>query len=459
MTDLRDPALTPGDAPLPTPADERSGDDLCGEEIVDAVVEGDRPYKRGTAAAAFRYPAFRRVWSGWLSSNVGSWMQNVVLGAFALKLTNSTTFVSIVLFAQLGPLLLFSLVGGTLADRFDRKRLIIGACIEQATAAFALAWVVSNPDPSRVGIVLCVFAIGMGQALIGPTFSSVLPTLVEKEDLPGAVSLTSMNMNGSRVIGSVLGGVVWVTLGVSWVFAINAVTYFLIIAAILRVAIPNATHDPNAKSGLARMLEGFTVARHNRVVGRVLVTCTVFSFFCLIWIGQLAAVAERNLGIDAKSTAYSWLYAFMGLGALAGAAAVGTVYAGRDLDRLVKLHLAGFTVLLALLASERIATPAFPTIFVLGFFYFVVITGLSTLLQQQLDDATRGRVMSLWIMAFGGTVPIGNLVLGPLMDVTNVTTVLLIGVGVAAFLTWWADFRDPVTAEPDDTAPAAATAA
>ncbi len=436
------------DAPAESTDHAPPSDAICDEEIVEAVIEGDRPWKRGTAGAALRYPAYRRVFFGWLSSNIGSWMQNVVLGAWALSISRdaahpdgSPAFVSIVLFAQLGPLLLFSLLGGTLADRFDRKTLIAGACVEQAMAAFALAWVATQPQPSHLAVVLCVFAVGMGQALIGPTFSSVLPTLVDKEDLPGAVSLTSVNMNGSRVLGSALGGVVWVLLGPATVFAVNAVTYFFIIAAVATVRIPNAVRHPGGPSGLRQMLAGFGVARRDRVVGRVLVTCATFSFFCLIWIGQMAVLASHNLGISEKSTAYSWLYSVFGLGALLGATAVGTIYAGRDLSRLVKLHLAGFTVLSALLATLRSAAPAYPTIFVLGFFYFVVITGLSTLLQAQLDESTRGRVMALWIMAFGGTVPVGNLFFGPIIQATNITTVLLIGVVVAAGLTWWADYR------------------
>jgi len=435
MTDLR---------PRPPVDQDASGvPSLCGEEIVDAVMEGDRTFKRGTAAAALRYPAFRRVYIGWLASNVGSWMQNVVLTAWAYELTKSATFVSIVLFAQLGPLLLFSLVGGALADRFDRKRLITMACAEQALAAFGLAWIATSPEPSQPGIVFFVFAIGMGQALIGPTFSSVLPTLVDKPDLPGAVSLVSVNMNGSRVLGAAIGPFVYSHFGVPWVFSANAVTYGFIVVAILTVTITNAVRDPSGPSGLKQMVAGFTVARHDRVVGRVLLTCAAFSFFCLIWIGQMPTMAERNLGITPKSAQYGNLYALFGFGALLGALSVGTVFAGRNLNTLVKIHLGGFTMMLAVLATLRSPEIAFLAIWVLGYFYFVVITGLSTLLQKQLDEKTRGRVMALWIMAFGGTVPLGNLFFGPIIELTSITAVLFVGVGVAAFLTWWADYRTP----------------
>ncbi len=404
------------------------------EEIIDADREGDRPFAPGTARAALSYPAFRRVYTGWLASNVGSWMQNVVLTQWAYFLTKSPTFVAVVVFAQLGPLLLFSLVGGSLADRFDRRTLMIIASLEQLTFALALAWIGTSPEPSKVGIVACVFAIGMGQALAGPTFSSVLPNLVERRDIPGAVSLTSANMNLSRVIGAAIGPFLFARFGVSWVFAINAVTYLFIVAGIWTVRVPKVVVDPNAPSGWRRVLQGFTIARRDRIVGRVLVTCTVFSFFCLIFIAQMPTVAVDNLGIGETSPTYGWLYATFGVGALFGALSIGTVFAGREIARLVRVGLIGFSVLLAVFALLRSAAAAFPVVVLLGFFYFMVITGLSTVLQQQIDDRTRGRVMALWIMAFGGTVPIGNLVFGPIVEATSITAVMLLGVVVAVGL-------------------------
>ncbi|MEZ5144228.1 MAG: MFS transporter [Acidimicrobiales bacterium] len=436
--DPEPPSRTEDDPPAPPAAAPPLSDEellvVETEEIIDAEREGDRPFAPGTARAALSYSGFRRVYTGWLASNVGSWMQNVVLTQWAYYLTKSPTFVSIVIFAQLGPLLLFSLIGGSLADRFDRRVLMIGASLEQLAFALALAWIGTSPDPSRLGIIACVFAIGMGQALAGPTFSSVLPNLVERRDIPGAVSLTSANMNLSRVIGAAIGPFVFARLGVSWVFAINGLTYLFIVAGIWTVRVPRVVVDPNAPSGWRRVLQGFSVARHDLVVRRVLVTCTVFSFFCLIFIGQMPTLAVDNLGIGETSPTYGWLYATFGFGALLGALSIGTVFAGRELTRLVRVGLIGFSILLAVFALQRSASTAFPVIALLGFFYFLVITGLSTVLQQQVDDRTRGRVMALWIMAFGGTVPIGNLVFGPIVEATSITAVMLVGVVVAVGL-------------------------
>jgi predicted MFS family arabinose efflux permease len=411
-------------------------------DLEEAELEGDKALAPGTARAALGYVSFRRIYIGWLASNIGTWMQNVVLGAYAYELTHSNVFVSIILFAQLGPLLLLSLVGGTLADRFDRRTLLILASIEQAVFAFGLAWVATNPSPSLALLTLMTFGVGVGQALASPIFSAVLPTLVDKRDLPGAVSLMSANMNLSRVIGAALGPFVYVRWGVSWVFVANAITYFFIIAGVATVAIPRVRPRAGAPTGLRRLLEGFVVARGDPVVGRILITCATFSFFCLIFIGQMAPLAGTNLQIDPDSTAFGWLYAIFGFGALLGALSIGTVFARRDLTRMIRPALVCFAITLAVLACLRSPLPAYPVIFVLGMFYFFTITSLSTVLQERLDDHTRGRVMALWIMAFGGTVPLGNLFFGPIIERTNITFVLFIGVAVALGLAAYADLRE-----------------
>jgi predicted MFS family arabinose efflux permease len=414
-------------------------------DLEEADLEGDRAFAPGTARAALGNVGFRRIYIGWLASNVGTWMQNVVLGAYGYVLTGSSVFVSILLFAQLGPLLLFSLVGGSLADRFDRRTLLIIASIEQAFFAFALAVVTTSSSPSLVLIVAMTFGIGVGQALSGPIFSSTLPTLVDRRDLPGAVSLMSANMNLSRVLGAALGPFVYVKWGVSWVFIANGITYFFIIAGVATVAVPRVHIRPGSPQGVRRLLEGFVVAKHDPVVGRILITCATFSFFCLIFIGQMAPMAATNLGISPDSTAFGWLYAIFGFGALLGALSIGTVFAGRDLGRMIRPALICFAVTLAVLASLRASVPAYPVIFVLGMFYFFAITSLSTVLQERLDDHTRGRVMALWIMAFGGTVPLGNLFFGPIIEHTSITFVLFIGVAVALGLAFYADLRDRPT--------------
>jgi MFS family permease len=233
------PAAAPPTTPGPAPAGQAARAYPV-EEIQDALVDADRALAPGSARAALRHALFRRVFAGSFLSNIGTWMQNVVLGALAYDLTESSTFVGIVLFAQLGPMLLLSVVGGALADTLDRRRLLITVALSQMALAFVLAAVTSPADPNKVVMVAVVFAIGVGQAFFNPTYSAMLPQLVGRRDLPGAISLHSAQMNGSRVVGPAIGGVLFATLGAPAVFAVNGVSYLFVVATLLTVRLPAA---------------------------------------------------------------------------------------------------------------------------------------------------------------------------------------------------------------------------
>ncbi|MCC5954231.1 MAG: MFS transporter [Acidimicrobiia bacterium] len=425
--------------------DPPGGHGLGAEDLEDALVDGDRAVQPGTARAALASRPFRRVFLGSLLSNTGTWMQNIVLAAWTFTLTGSETFVSLVVFAQLGPLLLFTIVGGALADVFDRRRLLLWVAGQQTVLSIVLAVVASQDDPSRVMILAIVLAIGIGQAVHAPTFTSVIPTLVPRRDLQGAVSLNSVNMNASRVVGPAIGGVIMGVWGPAAVFALNAVSYSAIIVVIATMTLPAVPPPGPDDRGLSRLLRGFAVARRDRIIGRCLVTMALFSFFCLPFVTQLAALAERNLGIDPQSAAYGLLYACFGMGALLGALSISTILAGKGLERIVRVGLAGFAVTTCAMALLREPAPAYPIALVVGFCYFATVTSLSTVVQLRVSDAERGRVMALWIMAFGGTVPVGGLLFGPLMELTSITAVMLGGVVVAVILVWFADLGDGST--------------
>src|SRR4029077_6925 len=153
----------------------------------DALVDGDVPWKRGTAQAALRNRNFRIIYFGVFASNIGTWMQNVVLGAYAFKLTGSSAYVGLVYFAQLGPLLFLSTLGGLLADIVDRRRFLVGAQVAQLVFSLGLAAIALSDHPSETLIVVAVFAVGIANALGAPGLNAILPTLVPREDLPGAV--------------------------------------------------------------------------------------------------------------------------------------------------------------------------------------------------------------------------------------------------------------------------------
>jgi predicted MFS family arabinose efflux permease len=416
------------------------------DQADDAQVDGDLPYTPGTARGALSHPAFRSVWLGTFASNVGTWMQNIALGVFAYQLTHSATYVAAIGFAQLGPLFVLSIVGGALADLVDRKRLLIGCQVEQLLFSLALAWAASRPHPSTLLVFLCVLAIGIGNALNAPVLSAVLPVLVPRRDLPGAVSLQSVQMNLSRVIGPAIGGLLLPVVDASGIFILNAGTYgfaiFVIARAAIRRAVPGG--DPSRRMpGIQRLLGGLEVARTDPLVRYCLVTIFSVSFFCLPFIGLMPVVAARDLHINPAGAVYGGLYALFGLGAALGAVSVGTVFVGTSRLVLIRAGLAGFALCLGVFGLIREIWFAYPVVLAVGYAYFVTVTALSTAIQAQIDDEVRGRVMALWIMGFGGTVPLGLLAGGAVASATSVSAVVVGGAVVALLIGAMAWLRAP----------------
>jgi MFS family permease len=412
------------------------------EAVEDALVDGDIALRRGTAQAAFRNRNFRVCYLGAFASNIGTWMQNVLLGAYAYDLTHSSTFVGVLFFAQLGPLLFLSTLGGLLADVVDRRRLLVSLQLVQGVLSLVLAAVVAGTDhPSQLAITAMVFAIGIANALSAPGLSAILPTLVPREDLPGAVSLMSVQMNLSRVIGPAIGAAIYARFGAAPVFVVNAATYLFAVAGLLWAQYARRVGAVVEERGFARLASGFRIAKADPLVRSLLIMLFTFSFFSLTFVGLMPVLADKNLAIAPKSEAYGLLYAAFGLGAAFGAVSVGTVFAQVAKVRLLRPGFVAFAVLLAAFSLLRSAGPSYPVALLLGYAYFVVITSMSTVLQDYVDDSIRGRVMALWIMGFGGTVPVGVLLGGWLASRVSITAVFLGGAVWAVVLAWSGDTR------------------
>jgi len=366
-------------------------------------------------------------------SNAGRWMQTAALGVLVWELTGSKELLGAIIFAQLGPLGILSLVGGSLADTMDRRKLLLACQTWQMVWTFVLAALLIDGDISVPLLLGIVFIIGLGQGLYAPAMTSVLPIVAGERNLSAAISLNSMQTNLTRVIGPALGGFLVTRWGFAEVFALNAFSYLFVLLAIFLTKLPAATS--NRRPFKERVLGGFTVARRAPQVGRPLLMMCLFAFFCLPFIGQLPAIADENLGISPKSTTYGWFYATFGLGALLGALLVGTVFLHTPSSKIAPITLTGFAASLTALALQDVPVWAFAMIFLVGLFYFALPTALATAWQEHVDTSIRGRVAAIWVLAFGGTVPIANLLAGQIVERTSLTLVLLCGAAAALCLT------------------------
>lgn len=392
----------------------------------------------GTARSALRHRRFRLLFIGVSLSNVGTWMQNFILPAYLDSRTGSAALVGVLVFAQLGPQLILSIPSGVIADRVDRTRLVLAMQATMMFLAFVLAALAAN-DSALWTLFIVQLAIGVANTVQAPAFNASLPTLVPREDLPGAVSLNSAMINGSRIGGPALAAVL-ASIGLdTWqLFAVNGLTYLFVMVPLARLGLPAITGG-NTRRGWRALTTGLELVRRRRVLSRLLTSMAVFSLVCLPYIGLFPSVARLNLGLDPISVPYKVLYMVWGGGAFLGALSVGTVFAAADRHRLIVRGLLGFALFLALFAVTADYAVAVIVAVGLGFVYFMVATTMVTELQHNLRDSERASVMPLWFMAFGGMVPVGNLLAGPIMDAVGARWVLLVGAVAALGVARWSD--------------------
>ncbi len=414
----------------------RTGE-LSVEQISEALEEGDVAIQPGTARAALRHRDFRIFWGGLFASNVGTWMQNVIIGAYLQKNFDDAQLLGLKEFVQLGPLVFLSMIAGAIADTVDRRRYLVTMQCLQLGGSLVLAVLVATDEPVAAPILACMLGIGLANAMGGPGMSAISPSLVPKEDLPGAISLFSFQMNMSRVIGPVIGQLLYASTdsnaGASAVFALNAATYLFAIYGLLRARYPRRAGAKFDGGVWDRFVSGFRIAWNDPLLRRILFILWTLSFLSLNFISFMPTHAARSFGIDPKSEPYGVLYAVFGFGAAAGAMSVGSVFAQRDKAALIRPGLVFFAGFLLLFAQIRTDWLAYPVAGLLGYAYFVTITSLSTVMQQNITEDVRARVIALWIMGFGGAVGIAAIIWGPVAE-WSIRTLITGGAVWAAIL-------------------------
>ncbi|MGA1087445.1 MAG: MFS transporter [Ilumatobacteraceae bacterium] len=418
-----------------------------------ATETGELPITRpGSVRSAMSHEQFRRIFVASFGSNIGTWIQNVVLPIYIYNRTGKASVVALMILAQMGPLLLLAIPAGVIADSVDRRTWLSSMQTVMLVFSLVLA-ALARIDAPIWALFLAQLGVGIGGALNMPAWSALLPSLVPPADLPGAMSLNSTLINGSRVIGPILVALFSPLGAQAWhFFVFNAATYLLVVWALQRTTV--ATHQRDSSRGWQRFTFAFRVARDRPVVRRLILTLALYSLISLPYIGLFPAVAELNFGIDDASAAYKWLYATWALGAALGGLALGTIFVGRDPRVMIRWGFAANAVAMVGFAASRSAVPAFIMGFAVGVSYFFTTTAMSTVLQGRLAAHERGRTMALWFMSFGGTVPIGNVLFGPLVDRYGARWLLFVGAAWALALAWWCDTRTlderyPAAAQPN----------
>ncbi len=373
------------------------------------------------------------MWAGACTSTIGTFMQTVAQSWLVLQISGSARLLGLDAFLGNIPVFLFSLVGGVVADRVSRRHLLLASQWVQLTCAFTLATLFALGVVRIWHILTLSFIVGTAQSFGGPAYSAIIPALVDKDDLPNAIALNSIQFNLARVIGPVLGGIALTKLGASWCFSLNGVSFVAVIISLMLVRL---RFEPQSTGGsiLSSMKQGFGfIRKQGAMVGLIglAFSMTAFAFPMIVFLPVFA----KDVFHKGPET-FTTLLVSSGLGSVAGAlivAALGNVRR-KGLVALLMLICMGCLMAGFALSSNLVASCVL--VFLSGAALLSAFAMISSLVQLVTVDEMRGRVMSIYNVAFRGGMPFGSVVSGWLIPMYSAPKViaanglLLVALGV-----------------------------
>jgi MFS family permease len=383
---------------------------------------------------AFGYRDFRVLWFGSFTSSIGTWMQSVAENWLVLSLTGSAFLLGLDAFLQQLPILLFTLLGGVLADRLDRRRTLLVSQYIQMSCAFTLTALVYFGVVHVWHILLLSFLTGIAQSFGGPASQALIPSLVAKNDLPNAIALNSIQFNLARVIGPLLAGVALSAFGMAFCFSLNGLSFLVVIVALMSLRVKHI--PPASPKRLGEELRGgLSYVRHqgSLLALTVLASSTTFLGFAVLTFLPLFAQRVFHQGVGA----YSRLMAFSGAGAVVGALVVAWLGRFKRMGLTVLVVQALCGVVIVAFALSRVLWLSDILLFFFGAALIVVFSTITSLVQLIAPDELRGRVMSIYMVAFRGGMPLGSLAGGYFASLFGAPVVLVVNgmvlVGVATY--------------------------
>jgi MFS family permease len=383
------------------------------------------------AFTAVRHRNFRLYWIGQIVSLVGTWMQSVSQPWLVLLLGGSYIQLGIVVALQFAPSLLLAPLGGVLADRVDKRRLLVLTQSIAALQALVLFGLTVTNVVQIWHIMVLALALGFVNALDMPVRQSFAAELVPRDDLMNAITLNSASFNLARVIGPAVAGITLAIFGPAFNFAVNAVSYLGVIVALRRMdpaamqPIQRPTVRPSIRSSLS---EGIRYALRTPNVLWPLVLLAGVGTFGMNFQTLLPLFAKYTLNLEADG--FGALFAAMGVGSLIGSLTLAFLGSRRPLVWMILGGAASFVLFELLLGLSRSVFAAFIVIVFLGFSSMLMVNTINVTVQRNVPDALRGRVMALYVTVFAGSTPIGGLIAGSVAQAWGPPAGFLVGGGV-----------------------------
>lgn len=390
------------------------------------------------ALRSLQHRNFRLFAGGQIISMTGTWVQLVAQSWLVYRLTGRATLLGLVGFAGQFPIFLLAPIGGAIADRFERRRILVVTQSIAMVLAFLLAALTLGGIVHEWHIVALAAAMGIVNAFDIPTRQSFLVEMVGREDLINAIGLNSSLFNGARMTGPAIAGVLVAAIGEGWCFLLNGVSFAAVIVALLAIRVAPFRPPSKEASTLTRIREGFAFAIGERPVRALMLMLAFLSLTGMPFMVLMPVFADRVL--DEGPAAYGILMSASGLGALAGAVTLASRRGVQGLGGWVARAAVAFGALLAVFSFSRSMWLSVLLLLPIGFAMMVEISSSNTLIQTMVPDALRGRVMAVYSMMFMGMAPAGSLLAGWAADRIGAPTTVLIGglacMAAAAVFRW-----------------------
>jgi MFS family permease len=384
---------------------------------------------------------FRIFWIGQAVSLTGSWVQIVAQGWLALELSNDAFVVGVVSAAGSFPVLVFSLYGGVIADRYDKRKVVM---IGQGLLAFeaALLWwfVVSDTITIPWLLALATFA-GVVSAFEIPARQALLIELVVRDDLMDAIALNTSAFNLARILGPSIAAAVIASAGLAWCFGLNAISFSAVLAGLLMLRLPPYVRPVDRPSPIAGLKEGIAYMLGTKEIIVVMRMVAVFSVFGVPYLTLMPVFAREALGVGASG--YGLLMSATGIGALSGALFLAAVGGRIRRGRLFAMASLAFPMtVLALSATAQPPVAAF-VVLLAGLFMILQTALANGILQAVVPDELRGRVMAAYVVVYVGFAPIGSFVGGALARAVGIEWTLAGGGAVMLLFALWTFWKHP----------------
>ena len=359
---------------------------------------------------ALRHRNFQLFFSGQLISLVGTWMQTIAESWLVYRLTGSPLLLGAAGFASQFPVFLVAPLGGIVADRFNRQRLVIGTQISSMLLAAIFATLTLTGVVQVWHIFGLAALLGVVNAFDIPARQSFLVDMVGKEDLMNAIALNSSMFNGARIIGPAISGMLVARIGEGWCFFANSVSYLAVITGLMMMRVNRPSRLAPSGPALTRLIEGLRFARNTGPIRALLLLLGLVSLVAMPYSVLMPLFADRVLHGGARGLGL--LMGATGVGALLGALTLATRSGVRGLGRWVAFSCGGFGISLVLFSLSHSFWLSAILLLPVGFCMMLQMSSSNTLIQAMVPDELRGRVMALYTMMFMGMAPFGSLFAG-----------------------------------------------